>query len=91
MMRPSHDDKRLYVTNSVLSTLDDDPEFGPRNEDYGIYLLDVDTAEGGLTHATEDGSAWTDFTAVQKANGTGPAGPHMILFDPSVPIEVGHH
>ncbi|MCH4564940.1 selenium-binding family protein [Halomonas sp. EGI 63088] len=91
MMRLSPDGERLYVTNSVLSTLDDDPEFGPRNDAYGIYLLEVDAEQGGLSHVTEDGSAWADFSSVQKENGVGPAGPHMILFDPGVPIEAGHH
>lgn len=91
MMRLSRDGERLYVTNSVLSTLDDDPELGPRNDAYGIYLLEVDAGEGGLAHATGDGNAWVDFTDIPKANGSGPAGPHMILFDPGVPIEAGHH
>lgn len=91
MMRLSRDGERLYVTNSVVGTLDDDPEFGARNEAYGIYLLEVDAEEGGLTHVSEDGSAWVDFTDVPKAEGSGPAGPHMILFDPGVPIEAGHH
>ncbi|RTR02449.1 selenium-binding protein SBP56-related protein [Halomonas nitroreducens] len=90
MMRLSPDDQRLYVTNSVLTTLDADPEFGPRNDAYGIYLLEVDDP-GGLSHVTGDGSAWADFTQVSREGVSGPAGPHMVLFDPGVPIEAGHH
>ncbi len=91
MMRLSPDGERLYVTNAVLSTLDADPEFGPRNDAYGIYLLDVDTAQGGLSHVTGDGRAWADFSRVQTPDGTRPMGPHMVLFDPGVAIEAGHH
>lgn len=90
MMRLSPDAERLYVTNSVLRTLDNDPEFGPRNDQYGIWQFEV-AGEGGLTSVTQDGSAWVDFTSVRKKHGVGPAGPHMILFDPGVPIRPGHH
>ncbi|MDI5921325.1 selenium-binding protein SBP56-related protein [Halomonas sp. LR5S13] len=91
MMRLSPDGERLYVTNAVLSTLDADPEFGPRNDAYGIYLLEVDTAGGGLSHVTGDGSAWADFSRVQTQDATRPMGPHMMLFDPGIAIEAGHH
>lgn len=91
MMRLSLDGKRLYVTNSVLGTVDDDPLFGSSNDRYGVYVFKVDTAEGGLSSLTSDGSPWVDFSNVQKKNGKGPAGPHMIVFDPGVDIGRGHH
>jgi hypothetical protein len=31
------------------------------------------------------------FTHVQKKHTAGPAGPHMMLFDPSVRLEPGEH
>jgi len=34
---------------------------------------------------------WVSFTNVRKKTSTGPAGPHMMLFDPSVPLEPGEH
>jgi selenium-binding protein 1 len=92
MLRLSRDNKRLYVSNSVLTTWDNDLDFGPsRNRDYGIWLFDVDTASGGLTPFRSDGNAWVSFTNVEKKTTTGPAGPHMMLFDPSVPLEPGEH
>lgn len=90
MMRLSPDNKTLYVTNSVMGSLDDDPLLGSQNFDYGIYKFDVHP-NGGFTSATGDGSAWVDFSDVQKKHNRGPAGPHMIVFDSRVPIEVGHH
>ncbi len=92
MLRLSRDNSRLYVSNSLLTPWDNDPDFGaPRNDDYGIWLFEVDTRSGSLTSATPDGSAWVGFTAVGKKTGTGPAGPHMMLFDPSIPLEHGEH
>lgn len=90
MMRLSPDGRRLYVTNNVTRTLDDDEAFGPQNDRYGIYLFDIDE-NGGITSVTADGSAWVNFSDVQKKHTAGPAGPHMILFDPGVSIEPGHH
>jgi methanethiol oxidase len=91
MLRLSRDNKRLYVTNSVLTTWDNDPDFGPpRNDDYGIWLFDVGKS-GGLTSSTPDGRAWVSFTNVRKKTTTGPAGPHMMLFDPSIPLLPGEH
>jgi selenium-binding protein 1 len=91
MLRLSRDNTRLYVTNSLLTPWDNDPNFGePRNSDYGIWLFDVDQA-GGLTAQTADGAPWVDFTDVQKQTTRGPAGPHMMLFDPSIPLEHGEH
>ena len=85
------DNSRLYVTNSLLTPWDNDPDFGdPRNSDYGIWLFDVDTS-GDLTPLNADGSAWVSFTNVEKQTTTGPAGPHMMLFDPSIPLESGEH
>jgi selenium-binding protein 1 len=92
MLRLSRDNKRLYVSNSLLTTWDNDPDFGPaRNNDYGIWRFDVDTACGGLKPSISDGSAWVSFTNVQKKNTTGPAGPHMMLFDPSIRLLPGEH
>ena len=91
MLRLSPDNSRLYVTNSLLTPWDNDPDFGdPRNSDYGIWLFDVD-ASGDLTPLNADGSAWVDFMDVEKQTTTGPAGPHMMLFDPSIPLEPGEH
>jgi selenium-binding protein 1 len=92
MLRLSRDNRRLYVTNSLLTPWDNDPDFGPaRNDDYGIWLFSVDTKAGGLTPIKADGSAWVSFTNVEKKNTTGPAGPHMMLFDPSIPLVPGEH
>ena len=91
MLRLSRDNSRLYVTNSLLTPWDNDADFGePRNTDYGIWLFDVDTS-GDLSPLNADGSAWVDFTEVEKLATTGPAGPHMMLFDPSIPLEPGEH
>jgi methanethiol oxidase len=92
MLRLSRDNKRLYVTNSLLTPWDNDPKLaGPRNGDYGIWLYNVNARAGGLRSVTPDGSAWVSFTNVEKKNTTGPAGPHMILFDPSIPLVHGEH
>jgi methanethiol oxidase len=92
MLRLSRDNARLYVTNSLLSTWDNDTRFGPaRNTDYGIWRFDVDPVTGKLTSFTPDGSAWVGFENVRKKTTTGPAGPHMMLFDPSVRLEPGEH
>jgi selenium-binding protein 1 len=92
MLRLSRDNKRLYVTNSLLTPWDNDPKLGgPRNRDYGIWLYNVNPSTGGLRSVTPDGKAWVSFTNVQKKNTTGPAGPHMILFDPSLPLAHGEH
>lgn len=80
-MMLSPDAGRLYVTNSVIATLDDDPAFGPRNDQYGSWQFDVHATRPGLTSVTDESSAWVDFSSVQKQHGVGPAGPHMTLFD----------
>ena len=91
MLRLSADDGRLYVTNSLLTPWDNDAEFGaPRNRDYGIWLFDVESP-GDLAPVHADGGPWVSFTEVEKQTTTGPAGPHMMLFDPSIPIEPGAH
>jgi selenium-binding protein 1 len=91
MLRLSPDNRRLYVTNSLLTPWDNDTDFGPpRNGEYGIWLFDVDEA-GSLTAGNPDGSPWVSFTEVEKLTTTGPAGPHMMLFDPSVPLQPGEH
>jgi methanethiol oxidase len=92
MLRLSPDNKRLYVSNSLLTPWDNDTRFGPpRNDQYGIWLFDVNGAAGGLTPRTAGGRAWVSFTAVQKKYTEGPAGPHMMLFDPSVRLAPGEH
>lgn len=92
MLRLSRDNSRLYVTNSLLSTWDNDTRFGPaRNDEYGLWLFDVDDRTGKLTSRTPDGSSWVSFENVRKQTTTGPAGPHMMLFDPSIRLEPGEH
>jgi methanethiol oxidase len=92
MLRLSRDNRRLYVSNSLLTPWDNDPRFGaPRNNDYGIWLFDVDTQSGTLTPRTPGGNAWVSFANVQKKTTTGPAGPHMMLFDPSIRLAPGEH
>lgn len=91
MLRISRDDSRVYVSNSLLTPWDNDPDFGePRNSDYGIWLFDVDPS-GELIPHHPDGSPWVSFDRVEKQTTTGPAGPHMMLFDPSIPLERGEH
>ena len=92
MLRLSRDNKRLYVTNSLLTSWDNDPDFGaPRNDDYGIWLFRVDQQSGRITPSSPGGKAWVSFTNVEKKTTTGPAGPHMMLFDPSIPLVPGEH
>jgi selenium-binding protein 1 len=92
MLRLSKDNRRLYVTNSLLSTWDDDTRFGPaRNDEYGLWRFDLDPKTGELRSVTPGGEAWVSFENVQKKTSTGPAGPHMMLFDPSVRLEPGEH
>ncbi len=91
MLRLSPDDSRLYVSNSLLTPWDNDPDFGePRNSDYGIWLFEAATS-GELTTSDPDGSAWVSFTDVERATTRGPAGPHMMLFDPSIELGPGEH
>jgi methanethiol oxidase len=91
MLRLSRDNARLYVSNSLLTTWDDDTRFGPaRNSDYGIWRFEVDPTTGKLG-PTGGGAPWVSFEHVRKRTTTGPAGPHMMLFDPSVPLEPGEH
>ena len=91
MLRLSRDNSRLYVTNSLLTPWDNDADFGePRNSDYGIWLFEV-SASGDLEALHPDGSPWVSFDNVDKQTTTGPAGPHMMMFDPSVPLEEGEH
>ena len=92
MLRLSPDNERLYVTNSLLTTWDNDTRFGPaRNGDYGLWRFDVDPATGKLASFTPDGSAWVSFENVQKKTTAGPAGAHMMLFDPGIRLEPGEH
>jgi len=92
MLRLSRDNRRLYVSNSLLTTWDNDPDFGPpRNDDYGIWLFDVHGGTGELKPFNPAGDAWVSFTNVEKRTTTGPAGPHMMLFDPSIRLSPGEH
>jgi methanethiol oxidase len=92
MLRLSRDNKRLYVSNSLLTPWDNDPDFGPaRNGEYGIWRFAVNTASGDLKPSTSGGRAWVSFTNVRKKSTTGPAGPHMMLFDPSIKLTPGEH
>jgi hypothetical protein len=92
MLRLSRDGRRLYVTNSLLTPWDNDPDFGPpRNDRYGIWLYRFNGATGRLTSVTGSEAPWVDFTNVQKKTTTGPAGPHMMFFDPSIRLEPGEH
>ena len=92
MLRLSPDNRRLYVSNSLLTPWDDDARYGPpRNDDYGIWLFQVDASSGRLTPHSADGSAWVSFTDVQKRSTRGPAGPHMMFFDPGIRLAHGEH
>jgi selenium-binding protein 1 len=90
MLRLSPDKKRLYVSNSLLSTWDDTefPKGITRNEQYGIFLVDVDHKKGGMTLNRD---FHVDMMNVQKKNTVGPARPHMMLFDPTIKSPFGHH
>ena len=91
MLRLSRDNRRLYVSNSLLTPWDNDTRFGAaRNDHYGIWRFDVGDS-GGLTSSTANGRAWVSFENVQKKITTGPAGPHMMLFDPTIPLAPGEH
>lgn len=91
MLRLSPDDRRLYVTNQLVTTWDNDPAFGgPRNDRYGIWLFTVQDDET-LTSVTGDDRPWVDMTEVRMRHTRGPAGPHQMFFGPEIPIELGHH
>jgi selenium-binding protein 1 len=90
MMRLSPDNKRLYVTNSLLSTWDDTefPIGTTRNQNYGIFLIDVDHENGGMTVNPD---FHIDLMNVQKQNTIGAARPHQVFFDRNVPRKFGSH
>jgi selenium-binding protein 1 len=89
MMRLSQDDQRLYVTNSLLSTWDDDTDLGgPRNTNYGLYLIKTNHPSTGMTLV---GNPLVSFANVQKKNGVGPMRPHQAFFDPAVVFPFGFH
>jgi selenium-binding protein 1 len=91
MLRVSVDGKRVYVSNELVTTWDNDPNLGePRNDHYGIWLFHRQN-NGILVSETADSSAWVDFSNVRMKNSRGPAGPHQMFFDPSVPMAFGHH
>lgn len=90
MMRLSPDNKRLYVTNSLLSTWDDDevPAGVTRNQDYGIYLVDIDHEDGGMSLSD---SFFVDLDHVQRKNTMGAGRPHQVFFDANVRHDFGDH
>ena len=91
MMRLSQDDSRLYVTNSLLSSWDDDTDLGPaRNVNYGIYMIQTNHTYGGMT-LTASNNPLVSFTNIQKKNGWGRMRPHQIFFDPAVVWPFGFH
>ena len=92
MLRVSRDNRRLYVSNSLLTPWDNDPDFGPaRNNEYGIWGFHVNKQSGRLTSFEPGGAPWVSFTNVKKKTTTGPAGPHLMLFDPSIASVPGEH
>jgi hypothetical protein len=82
MMRLSADGRRLYVSNMVLSTYEDALQL---NNDYGIWLFDVDPKRGRLVSMTRGARPWLDLMRLRKATRRGAAGAHMMLFDARVP------
>ena len=90
MMRLSPDNRRLYVTNSLLSTWDDSefPAGVTRNQGYGVFLVDIDHENGGMTVNPD---FYVDLMSVQKKNTMGPARPHQVFFDNSVLRKFGEH
>jgi selenium-binding protein 1 len=89
MMRLSQDNQRLYVTNSLLSTWDDDTDLGgPRNVNYGVYLIQINHPSPGMTLV---GNPLVNFQNVQKKHGVGRMRPHQIFFDPDVVWPFGYH
>jgi 56kDa selenium binding protein (SBP56) len=59
-MRLSKDNKRLYVSNSLLTTWDNDPGFGPpRNQEYGTWLFQVNRRTGGLTPSAPESTSYS--------------------------------
>jgi selenium-binding protein 1 len=91
MIRVSPDGHRVYVSNQLVTTWDNDENFGgPRNDRYGIWLYHVQD-DGTLAAESRKGRPWVDFTNVRMKNSRGPAGPHQMFFDPSVELEFGHH
>ncbi len=91
MLRLSPDGKRVYVSNQLVTTWDNDDRFGgPRNDHYGIWLYHV-AGDETLEPEVPDGGVWVDFSDVKMKHSRGPAGPHQMFFDPGVELEFGHH
>ena len=91
MIQLSPDGNRLYATNSVTRVHDDYDWGRISNDQYGLWQLETNPATGNLTHLNADGSPWVKFDNVQKKRNRGPAGVHMILFDPSTDQLIGAH
>ena len=93
MLRLSRDNQRLYVTNSLLTPWDNDPDFGPATQQ---RLRDL--AVRGRTELRRPQRRQRRREPVgqlratsEKQTTTGPAGPHMMLFDPSFVLAPGEH
>jgi DNA-directed RNA polymerase specialized sigma24 family protein len=59
-----------------------------RNTDYGLYLIDIDHENGGMTVNSD---FFVDFDNVQKKNTVGAARPHQVFFDPNIRQGFGEH
>ena len=90
MVQVSPDDQRLYVANSVTRVHDDYDWGRLSNDQYGLWLFHINP-NGGLSSETADGTAWVKFDNVQKKRSRGPAGVHMMMYDPSTSVLVGAH
>ena len=90
MMRISPDNRRLYVTNSLLSTWDDTefPAGVTRNTHYGMWKVDIDHDNGGMAI---DPNFFIDYDNVEKKNTVGGARPHQVFFDRNVRRSFGSH
>ena len=85
MLRLSRDNRRLYVSNSLLTPWDNDPDFGPaRNDDYGIWLFDVAKRSGRSPRPLPAGSPGSASPTSRRRPREARPGPHMMLFDPSI-------
>lgn len=97
MMRLSLDGTRLYVTNSVIASLDEGPAtplLSPFNKGYGLFMIDVDAIAGDMTLSTDFFVDFNDVRLSEDEDGAeirGRAGPHMVMFDPSVDAPFGGH
>ena len=76
MLRLSQDNRRLYVTNSLLSPWDDDTRFGPaRNDEYGLWRFDVRQAhrQADVVHPATEARADPRLVEYTSPQGRRPA------------------